>query len=443
MGVTTFPHETAAPESKGRQAVDSSKTIDRIFVLLGFLWILIGCLINGWTLEEFGGISARGPLSRPLLHAWTVGWLSWGIISILLFRLKSIRHANMLVVSTIAALLSMEYTVHYFPLTLGHGFANGLRSKYSTRRDGIYYRDPVLDMWFMRPNHRTEMYYNGYVWRHETDGDGFRNREARDQADVMLLGDSFVYGHGVEIDQTIGYFIEELSGKSVVNLGQQGDTCMQESYKLTSYVTKFNPHYVVYFFYENDLRDLYVYRTTQELEQFAQTPLDRVSFENRMDVQAALELQKQENERSLVSQSFFTQLGEKVYLLKVASWLLYRYRQQQFDESLSNRNHDINDETSLGWRYLKKCIQYMDQVARTHHARFVMAPIIPDNAHHRTILTKTALTHKIPLIDTRGIVSSNPRLFLSGDGHFSPHGAKAMAELVSDFLKTEDVERVN
>jgi len=44
------------------------------------------------------------------------------------------------------------------------------------------------------------MYYNRYVWTHEADALGFRNRGPIVPADVLLLGDSFIYGHGVEYE---------------------------------------------------------------------------------------------------------------------------------------------------------------------------------------------------------------------------------------------------
>ncbi len=52
---------------------------------------------------------------------------------------------------------------------------------------------------------------------------GFRNAVSRDRAEVSLLGDSMIYGQGVDIDETVGHYLESEMGKSVVNLARQGD----------------------------------------------------------------------------------------------------------------------------------------------------------------------------------------------------------------------------
>src|SRR6185436_14852633 len=79
----------------------------------------------------------------------------------------------------------MEVSLRPWPGLLGQDFVNGVRSKYRTGPGGIFYRDNRLGIHFMIPNYRTEMYYNNYVWTHETDALGFRNRAVSIPADVM------------------------------------------------------------------------------------------------------------------------------------------------------------------------------------------------------------------------------------------------------------------
>jgi hypothetical protein len=103
-----------------------------------------------------------------------------------------------LVVGAILVVLAvLEVTPRWRPILLGQAFANGALSRYSAKPGGIYYFDRSLRMYFMRPNHRAVTCYNGYVWRHETDALRFRKATLHVPADVMLLGDSVVYGHGV------------------------------------------------------------------------------------------------------------------------------------------------------------------------------------------------------------------------------------------------------
>src|SRR6266540_1566211 len=104
--------------------------------------------------------------------------------------------------SVLIVLLALELTLRAWPTLLGHAFANGALSRYTSRAGGIYYADRGLRMSFMIPNHSATMLANGYVWRHRTDALGFRNDTLHVPADIMLLGDSIVYGHGVDFEHT-------------------------------------------------------------------------------------------------------------------------------------------------------------------------------------------------------------------------------------------------
>jgi hypothetical protein len=148
----------------------------------------------------------------------------------------------------------------------------------------------------MEPNRTEKMYYNGHVWLHRTDQFGFRNYRTISNADMVLLGDSWIYGHGVEIEQTVAYFIQSIGGYTVFNLAQQGDCSLQQAYKLTEYMQKFgSPKHVLYFFFDNDIDDLYAYRTDEELLEFINTPLGEITYKPRTDVVAALKARDESN----------------------------------------------------------------------------------------------------------------------------------------------------
>lgn len=172
---------------------------------------------------------------------------------------RLIINVTLSLISTGLVLLALEFTLRVHPALLGTGFANGVLSKYSTREGGIYYKDPNTGIYFMIPNFTTEMYANGYVWRHRTDALGFRNETLHIPADIVLLGDSLIYGHGVNVEHTAGYYLERLTNMPVANLARQGDCAYQEAYILTEYISLFKPRYVFYFFSPNDITDLYVY----------------------------------------------------------------------------------------------------------------------------------------------------------------------------------------
>jgi len=124
----------------------------------------------------------------------------------------------------IISLVSLELVLRVNPMILGNRFKNHALTKYHTQYSGIYYSDQKMNMYFMKPNFNIKNYFNGYTWTHQTDKFGFRNPSNLEQADIILLGDFFAYGHGLEKNQTIRYFLDQLTNYSVFNMARQGDS---------------------------------------------------------------------------------------------------------------------------------------------------------------------------------------------------------------------------
>ena len=339
------------------------------------------------------------------------------------------------VISALLVVLALELTLRAYPTLLGETFASGALSKYMTRAGGIYYKDRHLRMNFMIPNMTTQMYANGYVWLHQTDALGFRNKTPYIPADIVLLGDSLIYGHGVNLEHTVGSFLEQLSGLPVANLARQGDCAFQEAYLLTEYAPVFQPRYVFYFFSPNDITDLYVYLSDRAMQKFIETPVERITYPPRIDPAVAL----QERARRLQSRAFLERLEDSSYLPKMFRWVkhtwrLKRARTRQEAELPPRRNADSpdvsHDENSLGWRYTMHAIRYMQYVAAKHHAEFVIASI--GDQRQFEILQRTALDYGVPFVDTRTL---NAASFLPRDGHLSPAGARTLAELAAEYVK--------
>src|SRR3989442_584102 len=133
----------------------------------------------------------------------------------------------LLLAATLVVLGVLEVVLRLRPTLLGDAYANGALSRYTVRAGGIYYRDRNLRMNFMIPNFETTMYANGYVWRHQTDALGFRNAPLHIPADVVVLGDSLVYGQALDFEDTLGNRLVERSWLRVVNLGLQFDCAFQ------------------------------------------------------------------------------------------------------------------------------------------------------------------------------------------------------------------------
>jgi hypothetical protein len=352
---------------------------------------------------------------------------------------RVVARAALAVGSILVVLAALEIALRWWPTLLGQEFANGAASKYTTAPGGIYYFDRRLNMAFMLPNHTAVMYYNGYVWRHETDRLGFRNKPLHVPADVVLLGDSVVYGHGVDFEHTIGHYLEKRSGLRAANLGRQGDCAYQQAYLLTEYLPVFAPRAVVHVFTLNDIEDVYAYLHDEQIEAFIAQPVDRITFPPRSDpgpILARRELRAR-------TRPLGKWARDELYVMKMFRWIAFRYRQWGGSAGVATaeaafpRKERVDlarasvDPQSLGWRYTERALAYMKHLSDKAGARFVMAPYA--RGRQVEILAAIAARHGIALVDTSALFAGPS--FLPNDGHFTPHGARTMADLIAAELE--------
>lgn len=316
-----------------------------------------------------------------------------------------------------------ECLLRIYPLVLGQNFANAVLGKYHTMEDGIYYYDPYLKMNFMKPSYNTTMYYNGYTWLHTTDKKGFRNDVERETADIILLGDSYIYGHGVNSNQTTSYFIELLTGYTVINLARQGDCSYQELYILNRYGIPYKPKYVFYFFYDNDLIDLYVHGVN--ISSFINTSIENIAYIQKEHIKWS------NNEDSLVETiiGFPRHVTSNLYIISAMKMFIQELR--------SNKIKKIVEDETVAWNFTEKTIIIMNNIARGDNATFIIVPVTPDNPNHTYQLQKIAQKNSILILNTSFINHTNSSLFLKDDWHFSEEGAKALAQVISDYLRKQ------
>jgi hypothetical protein len=346
------------------------------------------------------------------------------------WRPRLLVNLALLVASAALLLAGVEVLLRARPTVLGQTFANGALSKYTTRDGGIYYRDRDLRIHFMIPNFSTRMSYNGYHWTHETDSLGFRNRGPVTPADVMLLGDSYIYGHGLEYEDTVGHRLHELTNLTVANLGRQGDCIFQEAYLLTEYLPLLRPRWVIYTFYENDIPDLYAFLSERQMEEFVASPLEAIRYPARMDPAAALQARAE----SIQKLSLVQRIRQQLYLYKVWRWLRWRLGVREAAAAPRRGPVDPDDERSLAWRYTRHALLYMQFLTERARAQLVVVALTPANRRQHELLREIAHEAGLPFLDTAAFTAADTRLWLRGDGHLSPEGARQLAGLMAAYV---------
>ncbi len=91
----------------------------------------------------------------------------------------------------------------------------------------------------------------------EYDQHGFRNDTDLDQADIVVIGDSFIEAALLSSEDTVVKLLERRLGQAVVNLGQAAYGLKQELIVLKRFGLPLKPKTVFWFFFDgNDLRDV-------------------------------------------------------------------------------------------------------------------------------------------------------------------------------------------
>jgi hypothetical protein len=166
----------------------------------------------------------------------------------------------------------IEAALRLRPSLLGGQLANVAYSGYHWQRGGVYGLDPNAGP-VLRPSVSRRMYWSGHWWHHETNERGWRGPVA-DPAEAVFLGDSMIYGHGVEQDDTVPARFARVTGLATDNLGQQG-TCLLQAYMtLRRRGLALHPRRVFVCAHPTDIKDAAVYWDDAELRRFVDAPPD-------------------------------------------------------------------------------------------------------------------------------------------------------------------------
>ena len=173
-----------------------------------------------------------------------------------------------LMVATVA--LGFEGLLRVAPGILSGHVANVAYSGYHWYRGGIYDLDDHMGP-AMRPNVDRRTYWAGRWWRHSANADGYRG-PALSRADAVFLGDSMIYGHGVEEEQTAAARFGVRTGLATANLGQQGTCQIQSWIRFARLGARLKPAVVFASVHFTDVVDATQWYTPEELERLVSSP---------------------------------------------------------------------------------------------------------------------------------------------------------------------------
>jgi len=337
---------------------------------------------------------------------------------------------------TFALLAIFEVVLRAFPDLLPMRVATAVYSVYGDKPGDIYFRDRPTRANFMWPNFETTAYWNGYRWRHRTDALGFRNPPDLPDRSLVLLGDSMIYGHGVEEEDTVAHFLRADHARGAYSGARQGDCLYQEYLVARRLLQSLRPKTLVVTTFLNDFADLETYRKPPEIAAPAELSLDVDALEER--------LRHAGDDVSILSEVYRL----KVWRLAVAAWDLARTRNGVAETATGAGGPPpfvlpITDDARYAplAHYYEVVLADLARRARDAGTALVLLDldvgdaIFPDSlpAADRvwSLIESIARANGVPVLNTRSVFAGCQTCFLPHDGHLSREGHQRLAAFLA------------
>lgn len=308
---------------------------------------------------------------------------------------------------------------------------------------GVFYRvDELGGMLFQRSDFSVRTYWNGYRWRHSADHLGFRNPPGTPSG-LLLLGDSLIYGHGVEEEETVAHVLRSSAGWPAYSMARQGDTLFQSYVLFRLFAGELEPERVLLFPFVNDLWELGVYRSAEELRRAPE--IDAVDYDDLRRRLPEIEARSSSWVLGLVLRSRALRLlYHQSRRLLASAWLPRAWADDgvaraevppyvaalddpaRFEPALDYYRRILADlQQRCDGRGIAFAITYLNlpwvhAAARAGQERF-------DDA-----LGELAADLEIPYATTRGYFDGCTACLLPNDGHLSPVGHRLLARFLME-----------
>ena len=346
-----------------------------------------------------------------------------------------------------ATLVIVEAFVRLQPDRFTGMAGNYLYGRFHAYPGGIYERDEHMGK-RIRPGQACDMYFNGYRWRHEANELGFRGPNPG-RADVVFLGDSMIYGHGVETDETVPHRFGVHSGRTTANLGVQGTGLIQSWMMLRRIGVSLQPRIVFVCSHPNDTGDVTQYYARDQIERFVAggaeddaEPIARPRFHPRSawnpnevwDRHFAVPFCSAGIVRLLAQ-------GAKIHCdwqRNVASTPaeLSRAAVSQWQPPQTELDH-------LAWRASCMALARMQYLCQAHGATLVVFDLGFPPSYSASVEAEARRLGVDYVPAGRATLEralAGEDIYLKADGHWSPHGCDAVAQELVEWTRTRHPE---
>lgn len=300
-----------------------------------------------------------------------------------------------------------------------------------------------LEMAVFTPDTVADCRVRDLRWKHFTDARGMRNQSPIDSADILLIGDSYTYGFGLDVSQSIAAHLEKATGLKVAVLANANSGMFPKWLQLRAYIDQLKPKAIVCLVCHNDPLDdwqdagqAWAARNSTWTND-TNAPQPHISPKPSADqLQLMIQLPLL---RSLVSPGASQLAG----IMKVV--LRGRQMDARFSPNppywpmLAAQTQAMPSDDHPGWAVTFGSLARIRDLAESRQIQLTSLPIMPPRLGTTVgmaeLFEQKAREIKLHVISTREL-TNHPNYFLPTDGHFSAEGNRVVANWIAEWYKT-------
>jgi hypothetical protein len=398
------------------------------------LWLVSGLLRTGSFVLFAGGLIA----------------LSVCLVAARYGRARPFFILSPVVILSAVVVGTLEGALRLAPSLLVGELAESAFGRYHALPGGIYTRDAHLG-YALKPDCSCKVFWSGHWWHHQTNSAGFRG-PAVEHADAVFLGDSMIYGHGVENDQTVSSFYGARTGQEVANLGQQGTCLVQMAWRLRHTGLALGPRLVFVCSHFNDIDEAVSWYPEAELRRFVDSapqeeyePLAHRSFWPRPWYRVDAHVWDERLAPSLCLGGALRGMQQALAAGKLrprefrapAQHEMFVPSSELVARPFAPWQTDAPAAQRLGWQVHCRALARMERLCRQHGAKLVLFDLGYPTAFSEAIedqARKLGVTYSPAGRVVLQRALAGEEMYLVNDGHWSPQGSAAIAEVLSRVL---------
>ncbi len=308
-------------------------------------------------------------------------------------------------------------------------------------RVNFWQYDSVLG-WAHRPHQTGALVHQDFAINVQMNADGLRDRDySRSRTTkkrLLILGDSFGWGFGVEQPQIFSEILETHHVDwEVINASVSGYGTDQEYLYLQQRGIHYQPDIILLLFYENDFRN-----NQSNEEYWYYKPYFRLTADDQLQLHnnpVPTSSWQQILERWIYGHTY---LWAKLY---TAGKTIKHQLTASFNQSATapTTTNDSKSQTtqvkmlSSQRQVTVKILSAIQQLAQHHQAQFILVSI-PMSADQRAVLQQSARQEQFPYLTLETAWQNTPleNLTFPHDKHWNANGHEMAAHAIDEFLHT-------